>query len=136
PLNLSSAANTVEQTPAAIGDALTFSITQAQAGTAISHAAGTAEFILSETGIYEIQYNTIVTASGEVPATVSLHLNINGDLIPASRASVTISSATDEQTLSGLVVLTATTLPATITLVAEDTNGTYSNTVLTIQKLD
>ncbi|MBR5590317.1 MAG: hypothetical protein IKW40_02185, partial [Anaerotignum sp.] len=131
-----SSANTEPQTPAATGDALTFSINNAQAGTAISHAAGTADFILSETGIYQIDYNSIVTANGTTPLTTALHLEINGDLIPASRSAVTLANATDEQTIFGSSVITLTTIPATITLVAEDANGTYSSTVLTILKLD
>ena len=104
--------------------------------TAISHAAGTSDFILSETGIYQIDYNSIVTANGTTPLTTALHLEINGDLIPASRSAVTLANATDELTIFGSSVITLTTIPATITLVAEDTNGTYSSTVLTILKLD
>ena len=125
-----------EQTPADAGMALTFAVTQAQAGTAISHAAGTPDFILTEPGIYEIEYNTVVASSVNPTFTVALHLEINGDIIPASRSSVSIGAAADEQTLSGRAVITINTVPATITLVAEDTNGTYSDTVMTIQKLD
>lgn len=136
PLNLNSSANVDQQVPAAAGAPLTFAITQAQAGTAISHAVGTAEFILTENGIYEIEYNTVVASSASPTFTVALRLEINGDPIPASRSSVSIGAAADEQTLSGRAVITLTNAPATITLVAEDTNGTYSNTVLTIQKLN
>ena len=136
PLNLNSSANVDQQVPAAAGAPLTFAITQAQAGTAISHAAGTAEFILTENGIYEIEYNTVVASSASPTFTVALRLEINGDPIPASRSSVSIGAAADEQTLSGRAVITLTNAPATITLVAEDTNGTYSNTVITIQKLN
>ncbi len=135
-MNLNSSANVTEQTPSAAGDALTFSITQAQAGTAISHAAGSAEFILTETGIYEIEYNTAVASSASSTLTVVLHLEINGELIPASRSSVSVSAAADEQTLSGRAVISLSGVPATITLVAENANGTYRDTVLTIQKLD
>ena len=103
---------------------------------AISHAAGTAEFILTENGIYEIEYNTVVASSVNPTFTVALHLELNGDIILASRSSVSISAAADEQTLSGRAVITLSNAPATITLVAEDSNGTYSDTVLTIQKLD
>ena len=136
PLNLNSSANVEEQTVAAAGDPLIFAITQAQEGIAITHAAGTSDFILSENGIYEITYNTIVTANGATPVTTALHLEINGDLIPASRSAVTLLNATDEQTLYGNSVITISTTPATITLAAEDTNGTYSDTVITIQKLN
>lgn len=136
PLNLNSSANVEQQVPTAAGAALTFAITQAQAGTAISHAAGTAEFILTEPGIYEIEYNTVVASSASPTFTVALRLEINGDPIPASRSSVSIGAAADEQTLSGRAVITVNGTPVTITLVAEDTNGTYSDTVITIQKLD
>ena len=134
PLNLNSSANVEEQTVAAAGDPLIFAITQAQEGIAITHAAGTSDFILSENGIYEITYNTIVTANGATPVTTALHLEINGDLVPASRSAVTLLNATDEQTLYGSSVITISTTPATITLAAEDTNGIYSDTVITIQK--
>jgi hypothetical protein len=136
PLNLNSSANVTEQTPADAGNALTFAVTQAQAGTAISHTAGTAGFVLTENGIYEIEYNTVVASSVNPTFTVALHLEINGDIIPASRSSVSIGAAADEQTLSGRAVITLTNAPVTITLVAEDTNGTYSDTVITIQKLN
>ena len=66
----------------------------------------------------------------------ALRLEINGDPIPASRSSVSIGAAADEQTLSGRAVISVNGTPVTVTLVAEDTNGTYSDTVLTIQKLD
>ncbi|MBQ3615141.1 MAG: hypothetical protein II993_03960, partial [Anaerotignum sp.] len=68
--------------------------------------------------------------------TAALHLEQNGVIIPGSRSSVSLSAAADEQTLSGRSVITVNGTPVTITLVAEDANGSYSNTVLTIQKLD
>ena len=77
-----------------------------------------------------------MTANGATPVITALHLEINGDLIPASRSAVTLLNATDEQTLYGSSVITISTTPATITLAAEDTNGIYSDTVITIQKLN
>lgn len=136
PANVSSAANTAAQTPAAIGDALTFSAVQAQSGTAISHAAGSADFILTESGIYVIEYNTVVSSAESPSFTAALHLEQNGTTIPASRSAVSLSAAADEQTLSGRAVITLTTNPTTITLVTETADTTYSNTVLTVQKLD
>ena len=59
----------------------------------------TLRHILSENGIYEITYNTIVTANGTTPLTTALHLEINGDLIPA------ISYCIDRQAIVDAVLL-------------------------------
>lgn len=137
-LNVNTAVNTASQTPAAANAALTFATTQTAVGTAITHTAGSGDFILTQAGTYEISYHTTVTnAAGITPPTlVGMHLASGGTAIPGTESTVTIAAAGNIATLTGTTTVQVTAPPVTITLRADNTNGTFSNTSMTIRKLD
>lgn len=91
-----------------------------------------------ENGYYFINYTTVATnaASATPPVTVGVHLSKGGEEIPGTAAITTISTANDTAALSGTTIINVTDSPATITLDAENTNGTFTNTSMTIRKLD
>ena len=130
--------NAADQTPAAANDALTFATTQVEEGTAITHTAGTGTFTLTENGTYQVIYNTVVSdATGTTPpVSVGVTLQNNGTAITGTDSTATITAANDTATLSGNTVVQVTAAPVTITLNADNTNGEFSNTAISIRKLD
>ena len=127
-----------EQTPASAGDALTLDTNQLLEGTAITHTAGSGDISLTATGNYQVAYNTTVTpaAGASPPVTVSAQLEEGGTVIPGTISSATLASAGNTATLSGNAVIQVTSAPVTLTLNANDTDAAYSNTAITVRKLD
>lgn len=107
-------------------------------GTAITHTAATTDISLTENGTYEILYNSNVTPSGSAspPVSPSLELENGGTPIDGSNSTATITAASQNAHLSGGVVITVSSAPATITLNAGDTDGQFSDTSIIVRKLD
>lgn len=136
-LNALVATNDTAQTPAA-GAPLSFSNDQAISGTHVFHSPGTANFALTQNGFYQVQYNTVGTnaESASLPATIGVHLANGGTEVPGTRTAVTIGAAGDTAALSGMTIVHVTAAPAAITLEANNADGSYSNTSITLRKLD
>lgn len=126
-----------DQTLAADG-IFTFDNDQATTGTSILHSPSTGVFTLNQNGFYEIYYNTVGTNAASVtpPTSLEVHLANGGTEIPGTTSTATITAANDKVTLSGATVVNVTSAPANITLVADNANGTYSNTAITIRRLN
>lgn len=137
-LNVNTSTNVTAQTPPAANSALLFDTTQTAAGTAITHTQGTGIFTLGQVGIYQISYNTVATnaAQAALPVSVGVHLTRNAAVIAGTESKATITAAAHTASLSGTTTVQITAPPVNITLAANDTNGTFSNTSITIRKLD
>ena len=131
------ATNDTAQVPAA-GTPLSFDNDQATSGTVVFHSPGTANFALTQNGFYQVQYNTVGTntTSASLPATIGVHLSNGGTEIPGTRTAATITADGDTAALSGMTIVYVTAAPATITLEANNGDGSYSNTSITLRKLD
>ena len=138
PLNVYAAANDASQTPAADETPLTFADTVTSAGTAITLAQDTGEFTLTETGTYEIAYNTtaITTESATLPMSAGVYLSRGDVQIPGTAASATLTSEGDVMALSGSTVITVDTAPEMITLRAATASASYYDSSIFIHKLD
>lgn len=136
PLSAVASTNVGAQTPAANGP-LTFDSDQATTGTAITHTPNSETFTLTENGLYEIHYNTVGTNANTVtpPTSLGTYLANGGTAIPGTTSTATIGADGNTATLSGSTVVNVTSAPADITLAAENANGSYSNSALTIRKL-
>lgn len=137
-LNVNTSTNVTAQTPPEANSALLFDATQTAAGTAITHTQGTGIFTLGQVGIYQISYNTVATnaAQAALPVSVGVHLTRNTAVIAGTESRSTITAAAHTASLSGTTTVQITAPPVNITLAANDTNGTFSNTSITIRKLD
>lgn len=137
-VNALTATNVTAQTPAAAGDTLTLDTNQTLVGTAVTHTAGSGDIVLTEAGTYLISYHLTATpAAGTTPpVTTAVQLNNAGAVIPGTISSATLTAANDTATLSGSTVVQVTTPPVTINLVANDTNGAFSNLTVNVTKLD
>lgn len=137
-VNVVYAVNAAAQTPAAAGTVLTLAANQAAVGTAVTHTAGTGPISLNEAGTYEVNYTTTVTPAAGVtpPVTVSVQLNSGAAAVPGTVSSATLQAAGNTATLAGNAIVQVTTAPVTLTLVANDASGTYTNTSVTVRKLD
>ena len=133
-----SAISNAEQTPEAANTALVFGTNRAEVGTGIQHAAGTGDFILNETGTYAINYDTTTSdaAGATPPITATLHWEQDGVKIQGSSSSETITTANQAATLASNAIVTVATAPSTITLVASNTSADYTESNITIIKLD
>ncbi len=136
--NVLNAVNAPSQTPATANAALTFATNQTAIGTAIEHTAGTGNFIINETGIYAIRYDSITSnvVGSTLPVIATLSLANGGIPIIATTSSATIVATGDNATLSGNTILSVVAPPETITLVAGNTSADFSSTSISIIKLD
>lgn len=93
---------------------------------------------MTANGNYQVTYSTTVTTSGTAtpPVTVSVQLENGGVAVPGTIASTTLTTAGNTANLSGNAVIQVTAAPATLTLNATDTDGSFTNTAITVRKLD
>lgn len=136
--NVLNAINVAVQTSIAESTTLIFTENQTAIGTAIKHTAGTGNFVINEAGIYSIRYDSITSniSNSTLPIIATLSLTNNGTRIPATTSSATITTSGNNATLSGNTILSIVTLPTTISLVSENTNANFSNTSISIIKLN
>lgn len=136
-LNALTAFNDSVQTPGAADEELVFNINPVSVGTAITHTLGTGIFTMTENGNYMVTYNTVVSNTN--PSTPSflagVNLASNGITIPGTTAVATVNTG-DTEALSGTSIIHVTNAPLNISLVTSRPDGAYSNTSVTIQKLD
>ena len=69
-------------------------------------------------------------------STVTLHLEQDGVKIQGTSASVTLTTANQAATLASNAIVTVATAPSTITLVASNTSGDFSESNMSIIKLN
>ncbi len=107
-------------------------------GTDILHPVNTGSFSLVANGIYEISYHTIGTNAAVIgsPVLVGVHLTANHAVIPGTTSLATVSGADDKVDLSGTAFITVTAAPVEIALMTETMYGRFTNTSITIHKLD
>ncbi len=132
------AVNTAAQTVASGTAPLLLASTPVQAGPAITHDAGSGTFTLNEDGLYEISYNTEVTASAGAPTAVTLALTNGGAAIDGTTTSAYVAADNAPVSVSGTTIVNVTGgTPAAISLVSPTgfDNASYSNTAITIRKL-
>ncbi|MEY8338888.1 hypothetical protein AALB16_12850 [Lachnospiraceae bacterium 62-35] len=89
-------------------------------------------------GTYEISYHTVGTnsATANPPVPVGVHLTANHDVIPGTTSLATVSGADHKVDLSGTAFITVTAVPVEIGLLTETMYGQFTNTSITIRKLD
>ena len=107
-------------------------------GTDIAHPMNTGKFSLVANGTYEISYHTVATNSAAVnpPVPVGVHLTANYVVIPGTTSLATVSEKDYKVDLSGSTFITVTDAPVEIGLVTETMYGQFSDSSITIRKLD
>ena len=107
-------------------------------GTDILHPMNTGCFSLVASGTYEISYHTIGTnaSTANPPVLDGVHLTANHDVIPGTTSLATVSLADQKVDLSGTAFITVTTVPVEIALMTETMYGRFTNSSITIRKLD
>ncbi len=107
-------------------------------GTDIAHPMNVGTFSLVKSGTYEISYHSVGTnaSSAYLPALVGLHLTANYDIIPGTTSLATVTGEDYKVDLSGTAFITADAVPVKIALMTETMYGRFTNTSVTIRKLD
>ena len=137
-LNIVYSLSALNQITVSPGAGIPFLINQVAVGDAITHTTGSTDFTLTQTGIYEVLFNTsafIVDASAALPFQAIITLTVNG--IPVYAAQATINIFSSNTLLSGATVVAVNTLPTTITLVnATSASVSFLPVSIIVHKLD
>ena len=115
---------------------LSFYQNLASSGTAITHTSGSPFFEITEPGVYEVYYQTTasVPSASSYPVTVEAMLVFDGDTLPHTQDSATVSSSSDEEILNGFGVFYASS--ASSLFLKNSLAGThYNNSILMVNKL-
>lgn len=121
------------QEPEDAGLPLIFNTNQVQAGTSITHTAGTGVFSIVRSGIYQILY--LVTATDAAAhKTVTVELRNTGVSIPGSRTSGSTPMSTGTASLSASIILNVTGT-ASISLVPVTADSTFTNASIQLIRL-
>ena len=105
-------------------------------GTAITHTPGSPFFEITEPGIYEVFYQTNVSvpSAPSYPVTAEAMIVFDGDTLPHTQDSATLSSNVDTEPLSGFGVFYAAS--ASSLFLKNSLGGTHFNdSILMINKL-
>ena len=129
------ATNTGSQTAASTGDDITFDTNQVEEGSDITHSASSADFSLTQNGLYRITYSAVVTNTSST-GNVGLELQEDGTSIDGSVKEAKVSNTSDPATVGATVLVNVTSAPVTITLNSTEDNTTVTNAAMTIQKLN
>ena len=121
------------QEPEDAGLPLIFNTNQVQAGTSITHTAGTGVFSIVRSGIYQILYSVTATDAA-APKTVTVELRNTGVSIPGSRTSGSTPMSTGTASLSASIILNVTGT-ASISLVPVTADSTFTNASIQLIRL-
>lgn len=123
--------------PGSAGNALLFDVNGASAGTAVTHTAGAGDFTLTEPGSYAAAFHSnLAPATGaSFPLTVSLALEQDGAVVPASVVQHTFNSATESATVSFNVPVQVTSAPSTLEVAGQGGDFLYSAATANIYKI-
>ena len=121
------------QEPEDAGLPLIFNTNQVQAGTSITHTAGTGVFSIVRSGIYQILYSVTATDAAAHKA-VTVELRNTGVSIPGSRTSGSTPMSTGTASLSASIILNVTGT-ASISLVPVTADSTFTNASIQLIRL-
>ena len=121
------------QEPEDAGLPLIFNANQVQAGTSITHTAGTGVFSIVRPGIYQILYSVTATDAA-AHKTVTVELRNTGVSIPGSRTSGSTPMSTGTASLSASIILNVTGM-ASISLVPVTADSTFTNASIQLIRL-
>lgn len=129
------ATNTGSQTAVSTRNDITFDTNQVEEGSDITHSASSADFSLTQNGLYRITYSAVVTNTSST-GNVGLELQEDGTSIDGSVKEAKVSNTSDPATVGATVLVNVTSAPVTITLNSTEDNTTVTNAAMTIQKLN
>ena len=112
---------------------LIFNTNQVQAGTSITHTAGTGVFSIVRSGIYQILYSVTATDAA-AHKTVTVELRNTGVSIPGSPTSGSTPMSTGTASLSASIILNVTGT-ASISLVPVTADSTFTNASIQLIRL-
>lgn len=125
PLSLVSAYSTPSQ-PGASGTPITFDRTSLQLGNDISHTAGSDTFVITQPGIYSVEFHGVISPSptNTFPAFIVTSLEANGSVVPGGSVPFLFQTPTDASEQSFTVPISVTNVPTTLQIVP--TGGAYT----------
>ena len=114
-----------------------FDRNNASNGNSISHAEGSADFIIEEPGYYYVSFHgTLSPASGvDFPLALSLVLQQQGASVPGTSVYHTFQTSTDTSNVAFTQIIEATTAPITLNMVGSGGNFIYANISMVIHRM-
>lgn len=136
-LNVVAYLNEMAQTPGE-NMPLTFARNLAKVGEAITYSPDEKTFVLAESGLYEIYYQSMSTPdpSKDTPDVLALYLTNGDTYITGGLSGANIKSSDVSLNLSAMTLMDVTSPPANIALKAGHTGGSFGGTFILIRKLD
>ena len=136
-LNVVAYLNEMTQTPGE-NMPLTFARNLAKVGEAITYSPDEKTFVLAESGLYEIYYQSMSTPdpSKDTPDVLALYLTNGDTYITGGLSGANIKSSDVSLNLSAMTLMDVTSPPANIALKAGHTGGSFGGTFILIRKLD
>lgn len=134
--NIVTAVNPSEQTTASERK-LNFEITSALKGTALSHAAGSGDIVINDTGIYQAVFRAVVTpaAGAALPATEILGIYLNNSAVTGASAVKYFTTDTEAENMSVTAFFNIETLPAVLSIYSSAENFAVTDAAFTVIKI-
>lgn len=106
-------------------------------GTSISHAIGSSDVVISSPGIYLVSVNatTAVPSGTALPASGHIRLVANGTNVGGGTAMHTFAAATEVANLAFTVPVVVTSVPTTLSVVAQEGGLIYSDAAFNVLKI-
>lgn len=106
-------------------------------GSVITHAANSPDIVITAPGIYQVQFNaTAGVASGtSIPASVTVHLSVNGTANGGGVARHTFTATGEVATVAFSTPISVTSAPATLNFVTDQAGFILSDLSVTVFRL-
>ncbi len=125
-----------EQTTAE-DEAITFGTTPVIVGTSVSHADGSADFVVNEEGIYLVIFSSLVSpgTATSIPNTLILRLLQDEEEVPGGVTQHVFLATGEMNDMSFSIPVPVTEDPTTLTVVADAPGFDLENTTLSIIRI-
>ncbi len=106
-------------------------------GNVITHATNSPDIVITGQGIYQVQFNaTVGVASGtSIPASVTIHLSVNGTANGGGVARHTFTATGEFATVAFSTPIAVTSTPTTLNFVTDQSGFTLSDVSITVFRL-
>lgn len=130
-------AYSVPPAPVADGEALVFDRNALVEGSAISHNANSAEFVIEEEGIYYASYSASVftLCDKKLPAANLISFSLDGTMLSGGTSQEVFTHQNQTAMQASALLIRVTSVPAKLTLVSTGGTFAYSNLTMNIFRL-
>ena len=136
PVDLLSAFSTPSQPITSTGT-LVFDRNASSYGTSVTHTAESADFTITQPGVYVASFNGGITPGSGVtfPYSVVLYMQLNGSAVSGASAVHIFHTSTETVNFAFTQPITVSSAPAVLQIAANGDNFLYNNVSMTVYRL-